>query len=278
MASFLEEKTLIGKQAKPYMALLYGQGGVGKSTIAAQAESPFFLDLEGGAFHLDVPKSADLISDPNMLLQYMNALLNEVHEYKTIVIDSLSTLETIMTQSVFAKHSLSHGGRAKSIEDYGYGKGYIYLVSAWQGFMGMVKKMNNKGLNVILIGHRKIGVFETPNGSQYKYYTVNLFDSDKNSVLRLVTEQCDLVAFIAFDNRLVDSESQGIIPNAPTRRFVPKKKSLAPRLSMNRMIYTEGTLQYYAKSRYDLAEYYTINEWEWSLLSIQNQKETEVNE
>lgn len=262
--SFLTDKTIIGKQQKPFFAIIYGEGGVGKSTLCSYAPNPYFLDLEGGIFHLDTPKSSDTISDPNVLRSYMEALLKEEHSYKTVIIDSLSALEPLMVQSVLNKFPKENGSRAIGIEDYGYGKGYVHLLSVWYGLVGMLKKINARGLNVILIGHRKVASFELPSGIGFKYYTVNLFDSEKNSVLRLVTEQSDFVGYMT--NEAPDGKNP-TEQNNPRKKPAPKK--FGQRIALqNRIIHTEATQAFYAKTRFELENKYPMEKWNWNLLSI----------
>lgn len=45
-----------GKQQRAQRVCFYGVESVGKTTLAAQAESPVFLDVENGTAHLDVPR------------------------------------------------------------------------------------------------------------------------------------------------------------------------------------------------------------------------------
>lgn len=269
--SFLKDKTITGKQKKAYFAIIYGEGGVGKSTLASMAESPYFLNIENGIFHLDVHQSADIIRDPNILRTYMSSLLEESHTYKTVVLDSLSALEKLMEQSVLNKFPKdSAGSRALSLEEYSYGKGYVYLMSVWNGLVGMLKKMNEKGINVILIGHRKIASFEPPSGAGYKYYTLNLFDSDKNSVLRLLTEQADFVGYMTNESPDQKNSEQSSSRRNPTPKKFGKRIVLK-----NRIINTEATQAFYAKTRYKLESRYPMEEWDWDLLSVQQPTDDE---
>lgn len=267
--SFLANKTINGKQSKPFLAVVYGAGGVGKSTLCSTAQSPYFLDIEGGIFHIDAPKSSDVISSPEVLLEYMQALINEKHDYKTVIVDSLSALELLLIQSVFKKFTRDNGMKAKSIEDFGYGKGYVHLLSVWQGFVGMLKKMNMNGLNVILIGHQKIASFESSSGTTYKYYTINLYDSDKNSVLRLVTEQADFVGYMSFESSPPENQATNQPPFPYTGKQKIKPKKFAPKITQPRVICTEGTMAFYAKSRFDLEGQYSVDDWDWNFLSVQ---------
>ena len=53
---------IIGKIIRSIKILIYGIGGIGKSTIASYFPDPVFIDLEGGTTNLDVkriPKPPD---------------------------------------------------------------------------------------------------------------------------------------------------------------------------------------------------------------------------
>jgi hypothetical protein len=84
-------------------ALLYGTYGSGKSWMALSFPRPYYYDTEGGAdlAHYQAklksaggaylgPKDGTL--DPNFLIEQMTALATEQHQYKTLVIDSITKL------------------------------------------------------------------------------------------------------------------------------------------------------------------------------------------
>lgn len=85
------------KEAQPHKqkSMVYGNPGVGKSTLASQMDKPLFIDMEGGLTNMDVPRT------PTISL-YANAVkvLVDIHydkdkllkEYHTIVIDSIDWL------------------------------------------------------------------------------------------------------------------------------------------------------------------------------------------
>lgn len=79
--------------------LFYGSAGVGKTTAAIQFPNVYLIDTECGAIHeqytKQINKSGGAIfqtTDFDELLTEVKALLTEEHEYKTLVIDPLTTL------------------------------------------------------------------------------------------------------------------------------------------------------------------------------------------
>ena len=77
--------TLItGKQELPPRICIYGNHGIGKSTIAAQFPAPIFVNTEDGIDSLDVtsfPRAAE-IGD---VVGAIKTLLKEDHKFKTLV-------------------------------------------------------------------------------------------------------------------------------------------------------------------------------------------------
>lgn len=260
--SFLSDNTVVGKQQKSPIVAFYGEPGVGKTTLCAGAYSPFFIDLEKGSFNLNVSRSA-YIGSPQTFLDYILALTNEQHNYKTIVIDSVSVLGPLFTQRVFERFKIRNG-IAKSLEDYEYGKGYVHLFTVWTGFLRMLRELSNKGISVILIGHQKIVSFEDRNGVTLKAYTLNLPDTNNNSILRAVIECCDFIGRMAFETPTEERKDWYI------KKQNQHKVKFAKPLEHDRVIYTINTALYLAKSRFNLdkGKYY-VDEWDWGLLSTE---------
>lgn len=87
------------KVEKRLKALFYGTAGVGKTTAAIQFPRPYLVDTEKGAENDQyvklLEKSGGAIfqtTDFDDLMNEIKALLTEKHEYKTLVIDPLTTL------------------------------------------------------------------------------------------------------------------------------------------------------------------------------------------
>ena len=84
---------------KRLKALFYGSAGVGKTTAAIQFPKVYLIDTEKGA---ENSQYTDILtngggaifqtSDFDELMTEVTALLTEKHEYKTLVIDPLTTL------------------------------------------------------------------------------------------------------------------------------------------------------------------------------------------
>ncbi|NYZ70421.1 AAA family ATPase [Endozoicomonas sp. SM1973] len=64
--------------------LIYGTHGIGKTTFAANAPNPIFLFTEDGAGQLALD-SFPLLKTYEDVISALNALINEEHDFKTVV-------------------------------------------------------------------------------------------------------------------------------------------------------------------------------------------------
>ncbi|MCC7083536.1 MAG: AAA family ATPase, partial [Pirellulales bacterium] len=77
-----------GKQPLPPRLVLYGTEGIGKSTFAASAPAPIFIQTEDGLAEIDCDKFP-VAQTLDEVVAALTALHAESHEYQTVVIDSL---------------------------------------------------------------------------------------------------------------------------------------------------------------------------------------------
>jgi hypothetical protein len=96
MALRAVKPTTIEKRLK---ALFYGSAGVGKTTASIQFPKPYLIDTEKGAVNDQyvaiLEKQGGAIfqtTDFEELITEVKSLLTEDHEYKTLIIDPLTTL------------------------------------------------------------------------------------------------------------------------------------------------------------------------------------------
>ena len=82
----------------PQKLLVYGSGGIGKSTLCAALPSPLFLDLEQGTRMLDVARVSD-IEDWEGLRSILASIASSPPEgIKSIVIDSATKAEAMAAE------------------------------------------------------------------------------------------------------------------------------------------------------------------------------------
>jgi hypothetical protein len=94
---------------------------------------------------------------------------SEKHDYRTVVIDTADWLEPLIHDFVCKE------GSKASIEDFGYGKGYVSALDRWRDFLGELDGLRAKrGLNVIVLAHSQVKTFRNPAGDDYDRYELKL--------------------------------------------------------------------------------------------------------
>ena len=141
-------KIVRGKQKSAARVVMYGTEGIGKSTMASQFPSPLILDTEDGSKHLDCARV--ICSDWITLESTMHELVRDAQGFETIVIDSADWMERIMIEQI-----VRQAGK-KSIEDFGFGKGYIHVQERVSKFLAIADQLISRGINVVFVAHSKV--------------------------------------------------------------------------------------------------------------------------
>ena len=214
-----------GKQTRAQRVVLYGVESVGKSTFAAKFPNPLFLDIEGGTSHLDVDRC-----EIGNWKQLTDALAEaKATDYKTIVIDSADWAERLCVEDLLASTKKS------SIEDFGFGKGWVMVAERMSRFLSSVDQLIDAGKNVVLIAHSKIVRFEAPDAlAAYDRYELKL---SKQSA-PLLKEFADELWFLRFKTKVSTTDSG-------------KGKGICGK---ERILLTTHSAAYDAKTRSGLAE------------------------
>lgn len=174
--------------------VLYGVAGIGKTTLAACAPKPIFVQTEDGLGRIDAdafPRAAKYAD----VLEQMSALIKQPNDYQTVVLDSLDALEPLLWEHVCAE-----GGK-KSIEDFGYGKGYVAAAGEWRRLLSGFDMLREQGKAIVLIAHSQVVRFESPEVDAYDRYQLRL---DKRACA-VVSDWADAVLFANYRVAAVQS-------------------------------------------------------------------------
>ncbi len=214
----------------PPRIVIYGVGGIGKSTFGAATESPIFAPTEKGIGKLAVPHFPQVQSYQDGL-DILGALAQEEHQFKTLVWDSLDWWEPHIWQKVCQEAGKSN------IEDFGYGKGYIYADTQWKQYLNCLTWLQeNKGMAIILTAHAEVKRFDSPETEPYDRYQIKLH----KRAAELVSEWADIIFFANWEVYTVKTD-------------VGFKKQVARgQGSGRRILYTEERPAWKAKNRYGL--------------------------
>jgi len=180
---------LIRKAAdKPPLIAIYGRGKMGKTTLASEFPNPIFIQTEDGAGAIELTSFSDgPITEFGDVMDALGELASEDHEFKTVVIDSVTQLEPLIWAEVCGRQNW------KSIEDPGYGKGYLEADVVWREFLAACAWLrDNKNMCVILIGHEVVETFSDPEREDYNRYKMRVHKRAD----AMIRERVDIVGFI----------------------------------------------------------------------------------
>lgn len=186
-----------GMVMKAQKVVVYGPEGIGKSTFAAQFPAPLFIDTEGSTNLMDVARLPRPTSWTMLL-----AMIQEVKVTpgccKTLVVDTIDWAEQLCTTHVCAAY------QKKSVEEFGYGKGYVYVQEEIGRFLNLLQDVIDAGINVVLTAHAQIRKFEQPNESgSYDRYELKLGQKTSSRTSALVKEWADMVLFAKYKEFVV---------------------------------------------------------------------------
>jgi hypothetical protein len=214
-------KILTGRQQRPRRVLLYGQEGVGKSTWAAGAPSPIFLDCEGGLADIHCDKSPRLrtLEDVRGALRW---LWEQPHDYRSVVLDTVDWVERMIHADVCKADGV------KSIEKAagGFGKGYLAAATEFERLLANMEALASKrGMNLVLLGHCSPTKVLDPEAETYEQWSPDLHKA-ASSVLR---EWCDEVLFASYRTvfRKTNDTKQRTLAVGDDERYIRTRHSAA---------------------------------------------------
>jgi hypothetical protein len=202
----IDLKTLSRPKAdRPIIATLFGEGGMGKTTLAAMFPAPVFIRTEDG--------TASIADHPDALLfpvaqstgdvfDAIEALATQDHDRKTVVFDSVTQYEKIAIREILddepnpkAKNmAAAHGG---------YGKAFGMLDKKHQDLREAVEWLaTDKGMNVVFLAHATVEELDLPDVDKYSRYTIQLHKNRQYDCVHHYSNNVDLVAFIRLKTML----------------------------------------------------------------------------
>ena len=179
---------ITGKHPGPRRAIIYGVHGIGKSSWAAQAPKPIFVQTEDGLGDIDCERFP-LVAAFDEFMSRLQWVYEGDHAYRSVVVDSLDWLERLIFAEVCQKKAVD------SIEDIGYAKGYVFALDYWRRVLEALDLIRaERGMHVILISHAAIVRFENPETEAYDRFQPQVH----KHAAALVTQWCDEVLFATY--------------------------------------------------------------------------------
>lgn len=224
---------------KPPRIIIHGDSGIGKTTFAVCAPAPVVVQTEDGLGNLDAT-AFPLATSFEDVMGALQSLYTEQHDFKTLVIDSLDWLEPLIWKNVCDVHN------QKSIESFGYGKGYIEAGTVWRSFFeGVTALRDARNMTVIMIAHSQVVHVEDPTMPAYDSHDLKLH----KRASAIAEEYADVILYASMQTNTV-TEDAGF-----------NSKRTRATSTGERIMHTVGQPAFTAKNRYSLPSLLPLS-WE----------------
>lgn len=221
-------------QNRPVAITILGDAGLGKTSLAATFPKPVFIRSEDGLRSVPenmMPDAFPLIRSVDELWQQLTALIKEEHEYQTLVIDSVTTLDTVFTDHVMD----TDPKKSKGLNQVhgGYGAGRDMIASMHRRVRNAAGMLMDRGVNVVFVAHAETVRIEPPDASAYTKYAMRM---NEKSTLPYI-DNVDAVGFIRLETYVTGDGNVKKAVSDGTRQMVCH--AMAANVSKNRFGITE---------------------------------------
>ena len=205
----------------PVRVNVQGVDGIGKSTFGANAPSSIFIQAEDGLKFIDNVARFPVIESWNQLLTQVKTLIEEPHDYKSVVLDTTDAASKFGEEYVCE----TNGWNGPQDKQAGYGAFYVAEENAWRKLLqGLNICFEERGMNVILLSHVGDKTIVDPTVGEYHAFQMR----SNKKINSLIKDWVDFNLFADYDKSVNDGK---------------------PKSHGNRILYTKYAMGFEAKSR-----------------------------
>lgn len=169
-----KQKSKVVTDPLRYTWFIYGEEGIGKSTLASQMNSPYFVATEPGHKALEVFKSD--VSNWEDFKDVARHLITDEHAHKTVVIDTITNLVDFCAASIYEEHHISH------MSDLEWGKGFSLVRDE---FKRVLVPLCNSKVGVVFVAHDMLREMEF-HGAKRDVWCPNVIKTARTVLNQLV--------------------------------------------------------------------------------------------
>lgn len=229
---------------------LYGTGGIGKTKLASLIKEvglrPVVIDVEAGSKFLDVERVPNI--EKGEAIETWQELRDVLHDtellapFDVVIVDSLTKAEELAMQHTLRTVPVDNNGtRATTVEDYGFGKGYVHVHETFLNILGDLDAIARTGKHVIIICHDFKANVPNPAGVDWIRWEPRLQETAKGPTRSRVFEWCDHFLFIGYD---VSVSKEGKAKGGGSRAIYPVElpdRKAKSRCLTDQIVYEDGS-------------------------------------
>lgn len=173
--------------SKPPQITIVAAPGAGKTTLGALFPNPIFVQAEEGMSVFEswaeedrptvfpaLPRASkeNKISTKEVLLDQLRSLATQEHEFKTLVIDSVTSLHALFEHEVCEDYEVDNVADAAG----GFHKGYIVVKEIHAEIKTACDYLRNKkGMTIVFLAHTGIQRMKNrPDADEYSVYSLDM--------------------------------------------------------------------------------------------------------
>jgi len=218
---------------RPPIITLFGEGGVGKTSLLSLFTKPVLIRTEDGTQAINGKDVAqfDMANGYNDVIEQLTLLLQETHPFKTVGLDSITKLHSLIEAEILASDP-----KAVSINSAlgGYGAGNKAIAKKHAEIRRLCGLLNElKGMTIVYLAHAELVTVDLPDQPSYSRYSIRMQEKS----LPHYTDDVDLVGLIRLES------------------FIKKDDKRIQAVSTNnRILSCYATANSVAKNRYGITE------------------------
>lgn len=252
---------------------IVGFAGSGKSSLAGHFYNPVFIQAENATSvfeamsedvqpsffpQLPAPNAKRGIKTSEVLFEQLRELLMQPHDFKTVVIDTVTALNTLFEQEVV---DFDNNPNTTNIGDAagGYNKGYLVVAGMHAKLRAACEHLRKKGMTVVFLSHTGIVKMKNrPESGEYVAYSLEMHEKSR----QIYVSSSDVVAYLKARDFVIGNEEN---KKGQTTKF-GRVTNTGERVLITS---SDGTIGYIdAKNRYNLPDEIEVNKGENPLLSL----------
>jgi hypothetical protein len=178
--------------------VIYGESGMGKTTLAALAPTPAFFALDDGSRKIRDPRTGEKLTHVPDIENFQD-IRDALHqpgifnEFQTIVIDTGTEAQAWHVQHVLENYQLGSGAKAHNLRSYGWGEGYAHLCDVMRTMLADLDTLVRQGKNVVILCQNSAINKANPGGEDFIKDGPDLYHDKRFSVREILIAWADHV-------------------------------------------------------------------------------------